>query len=192
MSSHRLLVAVSRQVSVQTERTPFFAVQQRTNPHVTQSSTLSRWFASIVVRPTKPVTKEERIALRAARKEHAAQVIQQAKGVEGEASSASTSTSGRSFLNSKYLWYASVGVPSALLVWGVSDTNSPPAKFSKLIGLTGLIERFTREIAKPSHDKLLPDWSQVGLDWCLPNVSFCVGLSIGCPFIVFLDAQCPT
>jgi hypothetical protein len=163
MSSHRLIVAVSRQAAVQTARTPFITtVQQRINPKtLPHPTTFRRWFASVVVHSTKPITKEERIALRAARKERAAQVIQQAKGVEGEASSASTSNSGRNFLNSKYMWYASVGVPSALLIWAVSNSNSPPAKLSKMIGLTGLIERFTREIAKPSHDKLLPDWSQV-------------------------------
>jgi hypothetical protein len=160
MSSHRLFVAVSRHVAIQSAHSPFF--QQRTHSNaLLHAQTLRRWVATVVARPTKPVTKDERIALRLARKERAAQVIQRAKGVEGEASSAGTSTSGRNFLNSKYLWYASVGVPSALLIWGVSDHNSPPAKFSKLIGLSGVIERFTREIAKPSHDKLLPDWSQV-------------------------------
>ena len=44
----------------------------------------------------------------------------------------------------------------------IRDPDSPPAKFSELIGLTGLIKSFTDEIAKPSHEKLLPDWSQVG------------------------------
>ena len=117
-----------------------------------------------VVRPAKPVTRDERLTLRAARKERAAQVLQQAKGVEGDAvgtSSSSSSSSARSFLSSKYMWYASVGVPSILLVWGFSDSNSPPAKFCRMIGLTGFVESYTQEIAKPSHDKLLPDWSQV-------------------------------
>lgn len=128
-------------------------------------STPSRRLLADVVRPIHPVTKQERIALRAARKERAAQVLQQAKGVEGEASGAAagTSSSGRTWMSSKYMWYASVGVPSALLIWGISDKNSPPAKFSKMIGLTGLIETYGSQIAKPSHDKLLPDWSQVSL-----------------------------
>jgi hypothetical protein len=123
-----------------------------------------RRFADIA-RPAKPVTKDERLTLRAARKERAAQVLQQAKGVEGDAAAASatgsSSSSARSFLSSKYMWYASVGVPSALLIWGFSDPHSPPAKFCKMVGLTGFVESYTREIAKPSHDKLLPDWSQV-------------------------------
>lgn len=127
-----------------------------------QSLQTVRRFAD-VVRPTNPVTKEERIVLRAARKERAAQVLQKAKGIEGEAAAASSSSSSsaNSFLSSKYMWYASVGVPSALLIWGFSDPNSPPAKFCKMIGLTGFVESYTNEIAKPSHDKLLPDWSQV-------------------------------
>jgi hypothetical protein len=64
---------------------------------------------------------------------------------------------------SKWIWYAAVGVPSALLIWGLSDENSPPAKFTEMIGLTGFIHSFTDEIAKPSHEKLLPDWSQVSV-----------------------------
>ncbi|KAL3907241.1 MAG: hypothetical protein SGILL_008951, partial [Bacillariaceae sp.] len=134
-----------------------------------------------VVRPTNPVTKEERIVLRAARKERAAQVLQKAKGIEGEAAAASSSSSSsaNSFLSSKYMWYASVGVPSALLIWGFSDPNSPPAKFCKMIGLTGFVESYTNEIAKPSHDKLLPDWSQ------MPNVPH----DIPVPHTLVLDLE---
>jgi hypothetical protein len=127
-----------------------------------------RLFSDSIVRPSHPVTKKERVALRAARKERAAQFLQQAKGVEGEAASSSTSSSStvgsgaaRSIMSSKYIWYASVGVPSALLLWAFSDSDSPPAKFSRMIGLTGFVRQYTDEIAKPSHDKLLPDWSQV-------------------------------
>jgi hypothetical protein len=54
-----------------------------------------------------------------------------------------------------------VGVPSAILIWGFSDENSPPAQFSRMVGLTDFIGRYTEEIARPSHTKLLPDWSQV-------------------------------
>ena len=136
----------------------------RLQPHL-QTNTAVRRLADIA-RPTQPVTKSERLALRAARKERASQVLQQAKGMEGEAAAAgsSSSSSARGVLSSKYLWYASVGVPSILLVWGFSDSNSPPAKFCRMIGLTGLVESYTQEIAKPSHDKLLPDWSQVRRD----------------------------
>jgi hypothetical protein len=122
----------------------------------------SRFFAAQV---RQTVTKEERAALRAARRERAAEMLQKEKqgaGVAGEASATGgAGSSTKQFLASRYIWYLSVGVPSVLLAWGLSDENSPPAKFSQLIGLSGLIESFTDEIAKPSHNKLLPDWSQV-------------------------------
>jgi hypothetical protein len=65
-----------------------------------------------------------------------------------------------------------VAVPATLLVWGSSDENSPPAKFSEMIGLTGFIRSFTDEIAKPSHNKLLPDWSQVRAQYFFRMDSF--------------------
>jgi hypothetical protein len=62
---------------------------------------------------------------------------------------------------SRWAWYLGLGVPTALLVWGFQDENSPPAKLSRMVGLTGLIESYADRLAKPSFDKLLPDWSQV-------------------------------
>ena len=110
----------------------------------------------------KPLSKQERTALRAARRERATQVIAEAKGETASTGSATSGTSSSpSSIHSKYIWYASVFVPSALLVWGFSDPNSPPAKLCDLLGITGLVSSYTDEIAKPSHDKLLPDWSQV-------------------------------
>lgn len=109
----------------------------------------------------KQVSKEERAALRAARREQAAQRIQQIQGVEGDSAAAVAASGGKQFLQSRYIWYLSVAVPTLLIGWGLSDDESPPAKFSEMIGLTSLITGFTDEIAKPSHDKLLPDWSQV-------------------------------
>lgn len=106
------------------------------------------------------VSKEERVALREARRERANKFIQEQAGVEGSGDAASSGASKR-ILASKWSIYAAVGIPSALLAWGVSDANSPPAHFSRLIGLTGLIESWTDEYVKPAHDKLLPDWSQV-------------------------------
>ena len=61
---------------------------------------------------------------------------------------------------SKYFWYATFIVPSGILVWGLRDEDSPPAKLAELIGLTGFLQTYIDDIAKPSHEKLLPDWSQ--------------------------------
>jgi hypothetical protein len=136
--------------------------------HKTAASTCSiqsqsSRFFSAQVRQT--VTKEERAALRSSRRERAAEMLQKEKqgaGVAGEANATGgAGSSTKQFLASRYIWYLGVGVPSVLLAWGLSDENSPPAKFAEMIGLTGLIHGFTDEIAKPSHNKLLPDWSQV-------------------------------
>ena len=116
-----------------------------------------RRFSEVVARPKQPVSKQERAVLRADRKERATQFIQKSKGEAGSSSSSSSS----SYTANKYFWYGSVGVPSALLIWGFSDSNSPPAKFCNLIGLSGFVQQYTDQIAKPAHEKLLPDWSQV-------------------------------
>jgi hypothetical protein len=79
----------------------------------------------------------------------------------GNSSTSSGGGGGTSIIMSRYVWYLSVGVPSALLLWGFSDENSPPAQFSRMIGLTDFVGQYTEEIARPSHTKLLPDWSQV-------------------------------
>jgi len=116
----------------------------------------SRFFSEQVAR--RQVSKEERAALRAARRERAAQALKELDGTP------STEARTNRILMSKWVWYAGLGVPSALLVWGISDENSPPAKFSEIIGLTGLINSVSEKYKKPSHDKLIPDWSQ------MPNV----------------------
>lgn len=124
----------------------------------------SHWtsrFASSVPLVRKQISPQERSALRAARRERAAQLLQQQKQAGDAAASSGGGVNSTRFLASRWIWYAAVGVPSAILVWGIGDENSPPAKFSKMIGLTGLIQSYTDQIAKPSHDKLLPDWSQV-------------------------------
>jgi hypothetical protein len=162
MSTNRIFAALSRQAVVRTSVLQSHHPQSLFSPTSAGQKTAIRRFSDAIPH-MKPVSKEERLAFRAARKERAARVLQQAKGGEGgSVAPVSSSSSGtRSFASSKYMWYASVGVPSALLVWGFSDSNSPPAKFCRMIGLTGFIESYTNEIAKPSHDKLLPDWSQV-------------------------------
>ena len=138
-----------------------------------------RFLSDTLATPSRPirktVTKEERQALREARKLQAAKVLQ--KGESGEAVASGASATANSISkHSRWVWYIGVGVPSALLVWGMNDENSPPAKFSSLIGLTGMIRNFSEDFAKPSHEKLLPDWSQVSfhlscLFVCLLNES---------------------
>jgi len=125
------------------------------------------------------VTQKERAALRAARKERAAQLLKKSKGGEGESAGASSTSSKAAIFSNKYFWYASVCVPSALLIWGFSDSDSPPAKFCDLIGLSGFVQKYTDQIAKPSYEKLLPDWSQ------MPNVPH----DIPVPHTLVLDLE---
>lgn len=126
-----------------------------------------RTLADIPVR--KNITLEERAALRAARKKRASQAL--AQGGEGSAAGASSSgaaKSGPGLLSptNAYVWYMMVLVPSAMITWAINDENSPPAQFSRLIGLTKLLTGVTDEISKPSHDTLLPAWDQVSIDRC--------------------------
>eukprot|EP00536_Pseudo-nitzschia_multiseries_P016449 jgi/Psemu1/263662/estExt_Genewise1Plus.C_11180008 len=137
------------------------------------------------VRPQGPVTAQERIALRAARKERAASFLRKAgAGGEGAAGAGAAGGSGSGakrggFVANKYFWYASFVVPTGILVWGLGDSNSPPARFCELIGLTQYIEGWVDDIAKPSHEKLLPDWSQ------MPNVPH----DIPVPHTLVLDLE---
>lgn len=119
------------------------------------SAANGRRFSAVI---RKSTSIQERAALRAARRERANQFIQEATGVESGTTRAASSTK---VLTSKYTWYAAVGIPSAILAWGLSDENSPPAEFSRLLGLTGMIEALSESYARPAHAKLLPDWSQV-------------------------------
>jgi hypothetical protein len=98
--------------------------------------------------------------LRAARKKLAND--QQGSTTSQGSGTTSPVTGARVFAaNSRYVWYLSVIVPVGLFTWAYNDENSPPAKISKWCGLTGLISGYAAEINKPSHEKLLPDWSQV-------------------------------
>jgi len=38
------------------------------------------------------------------------------------------------------------------------DEDSPPAKLARMVGLTGQIEGFADQFARPVRDILLPDW----------------------------------
>jgi hypothetical protein len=62
---------------------------------------------------------------------------------------------------SRIMWPLAIGVPTLFLAWGYNDENSPPAKLSNAIGLTDLIGSVTDVYARPSHEKLLPDWNDV-------------------------------
>lgn len=123
-------------------------------------ATVPKRFSSSPPLVRQQVTPQERAALRAARRERAAHILQQQNADGAGAASAGGSRSA-TFFSSRWVWYASVGVPTALLVWGFNDENSPPAQLSEMIGLTGLIRSYTDDFSKPSYDKLLPDWSQV-------------------------------
>ncbi len=110
------------------------------------------------------VTKEERAAKRAARKERANAFISMGTGghAEGKAGQSAAATvgvhaSGPMFDVTRFGWYAAVLIPTALIGWGIIDDESPLAKLSKMIGLTDKIEEF----AKPARTKLLPDWNQI-------------------------------
>lgn len=107
------------------------------------------------IRPSQGVTPQERAALRAARKEKSAELLRE----QQQSTGGSKVTSG--LKTSRSIWYASILVPPALIAWALNDENSPPAKLSEMIGLTALIQRYIDPLAKPSHEKLLPDWSQV-------------------------------
>jgi hypothetical protein len=141
------------------------------------------------------ISKEERAALRAARKQRATMVLQQhqqqqaAQTVDNSASSSiavsQSAPSSSRISYSRYIWYGMVGIPTSLLIWAFNDENSPPAQLSQAVGLTNLISYLTDSIAKPSHEKLLPDWSQVSI---LPLLK--VGLD---PFdSEFLECPCPS
>lgn len=118
------------------------------------------------------VTKEERAARRAARKERANAFISTGAaegGVEGQGQSAAaaagkqaqtasaSAASGPSFDITRLGWGAAVLIPTAFIGWGIVDEESPPAKLSRMIGLTDKIE----EYSKPARTKLLPDWNQI-------------------------------
>lgn len=106
------------------------------------------------------------MALRAARRERGRRVLQQqqqkSQGQEVTVEGTSSSAAPRpNLFMSRWIWYVGVGLPTVLIGWAIQDENSPPAQFADMIGLKALIAGFANEISKPSHEKLLPDWSQV-------------------------------
>eukprot|EP00581_Thalassiosira_minuscula_P015965 CAMPEP_0183721390 /NCGR_PEP_ID=MMETSP0737-20130205/13683_1 /TAXON_ID=385413 /ORGANISM="Thalassiosira miniscula, Strain CCMP1093" /LENGTH=451 /DNA_ID=CAMNT_0025951393 /DNA_START=103 /DNA_END=1458 /DNA_ORIENTATION=+ len=119
------------------------------------------------------VTKEERAARRAARKERANAFMSsmgagEAGAVGGQSESAAaaagkqaqkatSSASGPTLDVTRLGWYAAVLIPTAFIGWGIADDESPPARLSRMVGLTDKIEEFS----KPARAKLLPDWNQI-------------------------------
>ncbi len=137
-------------------------------------SNIRRESSTPIAPPTRQVvTKEERALRRAARKERANAFLSSAGTAEagavdaqGEkvfagAAGAEMASGGSSpmFDVSRLGWYAAVLLPTGFIGWGIYDEDSPPAKFSRYIGLTDQIQ----EYAKPARTKLLPDWDQVRL-----------------------------
>jgi hypothetical protein len=144
-----------------------YSVVRRCDTSLLARSSVRYFAENVTHRPQRPVgiTQQQRAALRAARKERASKTLaqQQQSGSTSAAvgTTASAGTSSSPLAMSRWVWYVATFVPSAILVWGFSDENSPPAKFCEMIGLTSLVKSYTDEIAKPAHNKLLPDWSAV-------------------------------
>ena len=127
------------------------------------SSSSSGGVSKAVVPPRQVVSKSEREMLRKARKERAAQTMEAEKSGESAATTVSTSLGTKKSIlsDSRFVFGIGVGVPTLLLGWGIYDENSPPAKFSQLIGLTAQITSIADEYARPNYAKLLPDWADV-------------------------------
>jgi hypothetical protein len=150
-------------------RLSFSAVRRWETSLLLARSSVRNFADGAATRPQRPVgiTPQQRAALRAARKERASKALAQQHKPSGTTGAAvgTTATSGTAASSplamSRWVWYVATFIPSALLVWGFSDENSPPAKFCEMIGLTNFVKSYTDEIAKPSHNKLLPDWSAV-------------------------------
>ena len=136
-----------------------FALMQGKGPVVRLFSNSS---GKAVVPPRKVVSKSERQMLRKARKARAAQTMEAEKAGDGVVST-SLGTKKSITTDSRFVFGIGVGVPTLLLAWGIYDENSPPAKFSQLIGLTAQITSFADEYARPNYAKLLPDWADVSI-----------------------------
>jgi hypothetical protein len=133
-------------------------------------TSIQRFSTKATVPPRKNISREERAALRQARKQQAAQSMESetvgaSSSSSPTASSANTATAAAAAagpikkpMDSRIVFGLGLGVPTILLAWGIGDENSPPAQVAKMIGLTGLIENFSEQFAKPHKEKLLPNW----------------------------------
>lgn len=115
----------------------------------------------------RTVTKEERSALRAARKQLVAKSAQSQKATEASSSSASVASgaaTGKKPWDARVVFGLGLGLPTFMIGWGIYDETSPPAKFARMIGLADKIESFADDFNRPSRPKLIPDWEH------LPNI----------------------
>jgi hypothetical protein len=76
----------------------------------------------------------------------------------GATATATVTAGGKKPMDTRLVYGLGVGVPTALLAWAIADENSPPAKFAKIIGVTGQWDEFADQFARPVREKLLPDW----------------------------------
>ena len=76
----------------------------------------------------------------------------------GATATATVTAGGKKPMDTRLVYGLGVGVPTALLAWAIADENSPPAKFAKIIGVTGQWDEFADQFARPIREKLLPDW----------------------------------
>lgn len=112
----------------------------------------------------KKVSPEQRATLRQVRKERSIAQSQQAQSQQSQSSSssASSSSSPKSGSSSKpfnpnVVYGLGLAIPTLILAWGVYDHESPPAKFASFLGFDEVFDSF----AKPTYDKLLPNWNDV-------------------------------
>lgn len=96
----------------------------------------------------------------------------------GATATATVTAGGKKPMDTRLVYGLGVGVPTALLAWAIADENSPPAKFAKIIGVTGQWDEFADQFARPVREKLLPDWP-------MPNVP----QDMPCPHTLVLDLE---
>lgn len=140
------------------------------------------------VPPRRTLSPNERAALRASRKQQAAQSMEAqsssasksagGSSSAGKAISSSAVTAGKKPMDTRVVYGLGVGVPTVLLAWGIADETSPPAKFARMIGVTKQWDEFADQFARPIREKLLPDWP-------MPNVP----QDMPCPHTLVLDLE---
>ena len=140
--------------------------------------------------PRKNVSPSERAALRAARRERAAQsMLSQTQQVSGKEAAGTASV--KKPTDPRIMYGLGLGIPTFLLGWGIADEDSPPAKISRMIGLTDQVESFADEFARPSRAKLLPDWPvSLFCESIICNVCINMSFSFDTEPIFVVDAKC--
>lgn len=135
-----------------------------------QQQPTQQFSSTKAIRPQiQKVTPSDRAALRASRKQQAAQSLESQNGSAASsaaggaagtsvATSAAVSGGGKKPMNTKLVYGLGVGVPTALLGWAIADEDSPPAQLAKMLGITQQWDQFADQFARPAREKLLPDW----------------------------------